>query len=78
MGWIDEMMEPPGVDATQEELDAYKEWLLLVHEEKKPHVYPNCQRALSASPLRETMTPPAVLTVCSKFNAACTAAAVEW
>ena len=30
------MMEPPGVDATQEELDAYKEWLLLVHEEKKP------------------------------------------
>lgn len=32
----DEMMEPPGVDATQEELDAYKEWLLLVHEEMKP------------------------------------------
>lgn len=32
----DEMMEPPGVDATQEELDAYKEWLLLVHEERKP------------------------------------------
>jgi hypothetical protein len=29
----DEMMEPPGIDATQEELDAYKEWLLLVHEE---------------------------------------------
>lgn len=32
----DELMEPPGVDATQEELDAYKEWLLLVHEERKP------------------------------------------
>lgn len=30
------MREPPGVDATQKELDAYKDWLMLVHEQASP------------------------------------------
>ena len=45
----DDMMSPPGVDATQEELDAYKEWLLLVHEEKKPTGAENGAGAAEAS-----------------------------